>query len=66
MGLAMHMLYHVPDMQAAVRELRRVVKPGGTVLASTASASSMAEILELAHSGASVVLGRSPRVLPPS
>jgi len=64
-GLAMHMLYHVPDMQAAVRELRRVVKPGGTVLASTASVSSMAEIRELEDSAASVVLGRSVRVLPP-
>jgi SAM-dependent methyltransferase len=64
-GLAMHMLYHVPDMHAAVRELRRVVKPGGTVLASTTSASSMAEMLELVDTAASTVLGRSVRVLPP-
>lgn len=32
-ALAMHMLYHVPDMTEAARELRRVVRPGGTVLA---------------------------------
>ncbi|HTT91385.1 MAG TPA: class I SAM-dependent methyltransferase [Acidimicrobiales bacterium] len=64
-GLAMHMLYHVPDMQAAVRELRRVVKPGGTVLASTNSASSMTELLELADAAASSLLRRSVRVLPP-
>lgn len=64
-GLAMHMLYHVADMQAALRELRRVVKPGGTVLASTTSASSMAEMLELADAAASTLLGRSVRVLPP-
>jgi SAM-dependent methyltransferase len=30
--LAMHMLYHVPDRPAAVRELHRVTKPGGRVV----------------------------------
>jgi SAM-dependent methyltransferase len=64
-GLAMHMLYHVPDIRAAVRELRRVVKPGGTVLASTLSASTMAEMHELEDAAASALLGRPVRVLPP-
>src|SRR5215469_16274559 len=30
--LAMHMLYHVPEPTAAVRELRRITRPGGQVL----------------------------------
>jgi SAM-dependent methyltransferase len=57
-GLAMHMLYHVPDIQAAVRELRRVVKPGGTVLASTNSVNSLAEINDLMGAALSRVTGR--------
>jgi SAM-dependent methyltransferase len=30
--LAAHMLYHVPDLRAAIKELRRVTRPGGQVL----------------------------------
>lgn len=33
--LCMHMLYHVPDIDRAVGELRRVTKPGGVVLVAT-------------------------------
>jgi SAM-dependent methyltransferase len=32
LALAMHMLYHVPDPVDAVRELRRVTRPGGRVV----------------------------------
>lgn len=30
--VAAHMLYHVPDLRAAVQELRRITRPGGQVL----------------------------------
>lgn len=32
LAFAMHMLYHVPDPAIAVRELRRITRPGGRVL----------------------------------
>lgn len=34
-ALAMHMLYHVDDQEAAVRELARVLRPGGKAAIST-------------------------------
>jgi SAM-dependent methyltransferase len=34
-ALAVHMLYHVPRREVAIRELRRVVAPGGTCIAVT-------------------------------
>jgi SAM-dependent methyltransferase len=63
-AMAMHMLYHVPDIPAAIRELRRITKPGGTVLASTNSAASLAEIHELLDAAVSGQLGRPVRALP--
>ncbi len=42
--LAMHMLYHVADMAQGARELRRIVKPDGTVLVATNADGHLAEI----------------------
>lgn len=46
-AVAMHMLYHVPDIPAGVRELRRVVKPGGMLVASTLGERNMVELEQL-------------------
>jgi 2-polyprenyl-3-methyl-5-hydroxy-6-metoxy-1,4-benzoquinol methylase len=46
--LAMHMLYHAADIDAAVGELRRVLHPAGTLLATTLGPSHMVELHDLA------------------
>lgn len=45
--IANHMLYHVPDRPQALREIRRVLKPGRRLFASTASERNMHELGEL-------------------
>lgn len=45
--LANHMLYHVPGLQAATREIRRVLKPTGVLLAATNSINNMPELNNL-------------------
>jgi ubiquinone/menaquinone biosynthesis C-methylase UbiE len=61
-ALAMHMLYHVPDVAAAIRELRRITKPSGTVLASTNSIAHLTEMNELLFAEVSSQLGRQVKL----
>jgi SAM-dependent methyltransferase len=63
-AMAMHMLYHVPDIPAVIRELRRITKRGGTVLASTNSSAHLAEIDDLLSAAVSGQLGRPARAMP--
>jgi SAM-dependent methyltransferase len=47
--VANHMLYHVADLPAAVRELARVIVPGGVLFAATNGANHLREFDELIH-----------------
>lgn len=63
-ALAMHMLYHVPRIDAAVTELRRILKPGGTLLASANSATALADIHGVLDAAISARLGRPVQAIP--
>ncbi|MEU0280105.1 class I SAM-dependent methyltransferase [Streptomyces sp. NPDC006195] len=56
-ALALHMLYHVPDIPQAVRELSRVVTCDGLVIASTNSDRDKVELDDLWQRAAGDVLG---------
>lgn len=57
--MAMHMLYHVPDIPAGVAEIRRVLRAGGTLYALTNSERAQHELLDLVTScgGSSAAFG---------
>ncbi|HEY1294555.1 MAG TPA: class I SAM-dependent methyltransferase [Chloroflexota bacterium] len=59
LGMANHVLFHVADVAAALRELRRVLKDGGRAVLTTAGADSAAR-LESLHCDAARRLGYQP------
>ncbi len=60
--LANYMLYHVPDLDRAIAELRRVLRPGGTLLAATNGERHMRELWEIAYQ-AFVRVGIAPATI---
>jgi len=64
-AMAMHMLYHVPDIPAAIRELRRITRRDGTVLVSTNSSAHLAEINDLLEAAVASQLGHPGWTMPP-
>ncbi|WP_380281036.1 class I SAM-dependent methyltransferase [Kitasatospora purpeofusca] len=55
--LALHMLYHVGDIEAAIKDLARVLRPGGVLLASTNSDTDKRELDQLWARAAGDILG---------
>jgi ubiquinone/menaquinone biosynthesis C-methylase UbiE len=48
--IANHMLYHVPDIARALREIQRVLKPDGKLYAATNGANHLRELKDLVNS----------------
>lgn len=55
--LAMHMLYHVPQPEVAVRELRRITRPGGQVLVVLNGRDHLRELRELITTALTGIIG---------
>ena len=60
--LANYMLYHVPDLERAIAELRRVLRPGGTLLAATNGQGHMRELWQMQNQSLTR-LGLSPETV---
>ncbi len=59
---ANHMLYHVPDIHRSLREIKRVLKPSGKLLAATNGEQHMRELGELIRSYYPQYQGQSDQV----
>jgi len=56
-ALAMHMLYHVPDIPAAIAEMRRVLHPGGTLVVAANAPGGLVELYRLRWESIAAVAG---------
>lgn len=57
--IATHVFFHVPDVRGALREMRRVLRPGGRMLASTNAADHSQRLYEL-HADVARSFGYTP------
>ena len=64
--MANHMLYHAPDVAQACAELRRVIRPGGVLLATTNGNGNLQETYNLLAKAATAVRGTVTSVLEPA
>ncbi len=64
--LANHMLYHCPDLMKALSELHRVLRPGGTLIATTNALGNFNEAYGLLALAASDALGTPAPALAPA
>ncbi len=68
--MANHMMYHIPDIEGAIHEIRRVLKPDGVLMATTNSVHNMPELQVLLHRAVTLLVSpgtdRFQTPLPPS
>lgn len=60
--VANHMLYHVPDLPQALREIKRVLQPGGYLYAATNGQWHMKEMLDLVQTFTQQASSPGPRL----